>query len=155
MAGQTVSPGLSFTQPAAAVTLGAHPPTLLHSLHLHHWRRKNAVVHAWSRKFTVVRTQASTKHWHRQFGVRSSEFGVRSSEIRYGWGQTPNYFCLIELRSSEIRSHRSQTPNYFCLIEKLEFQALSGQNSRPVALKVSFAHPSWSSRLNQNFDKVA
>ena len=31
-------------------------------------------------------------------------------------------------------------------IKLLEFQALSGRNSRPVALKVSFAHPGW---LNQ------
>ena len=28
----------------------------------------------------------------------------------------------------------------------LEFQALSGRNSRPVALKVSFAHPGWSNQ---------
>ena len=34
----------------------------------------------------------------------------------------------------------------FKIIKLLEFQVLSGQNSRLVALKVSFAHPGWSNQ---------
>ena len=46
------------------------------------------------------------------------------------------------------RSLQRRPDKNFCVFMKvLEFQALSGLYSRPVALKMSFAHPAWSNQL--------